>query len=152
MKKLRYYTTIMPVKAIPKASIARNGVGAFVKPCYRVTVQYCNWGGSSQGVRDLLSDPKQLFQRFAGQNKETVFEIVKKNGHPQLMFHYNNGSSNAVDVRNKDAVGVTKTLQEHLRRSGNALFKFNHKVMSNNESVRGVWSPLHVAKEHRHKI
>lgn len=142
----------MPVKAIPKLSIARNGVGSYVKPCYKVTLQYCNWGGSSQGVRDLLAHPKNLFQRFASDNKETLFEVVKKNGHPQFTFHYNNGVQLAVDVRNLKIGEVASTLQEHIRRSGNTRFKFNHKVMSNNASVRGVWSPFHVDKDNRHRI
>lgn len=142
----------MPVKAIPKVSIARNGVGSFVKPCYKVTVQYCNWGGSSQGVRDLLTHHKKNLHKIATENKDTMFEVIKRNGHPQLVFHYNNGALNAVDVRNHSVDQVTKTVWEHIQKSGAAPFKFNQKVMSNNESVRGIWSPLHVNKANRHRI
>lgn len=142
----------MPVKAIPKVSLARNGVGAFVKPCYKVTVQYCNWGGSSQGVRDFLTTKHTSIELAAQKNRETVFEIIKRLGHPQLIFHYNNGSQNAVDVRNMTVGQVWKALDEHIQRSGNAPFKFNQRVKSNNESVRGVWSPMHVHKAHRHRI
>lgn len=142
----------MPVKAIPKLSIARNGLGAFVKPCHKVTVQYCNWGGSSQGVRDLLTHPHKQFQKFASGNRDTMFEIVQKNGHPSLTFHYNTGVVSTVDVRNLKAAGVAQTMDEHIKRAGNAPYKFNHKVKSINESIRGVWSPFHEAKENRHKI
>lgn len=142
----------MPVKAIPKVSLARNGVASFVKPCYKINIQFCNWGGSSQGVREFLSQPKLNLNTFAQKNKDTVLEVTQKNGHPVATFYYNNGAQNAVDVRNLSASELFKKLVEHSQKSGNAPFKFNHKVMSNNESVRGIWSPLHVAKENRHKI
>ena len=142
----------MPVKAIPKLSIARNGIGAFVKSCHKVTVQFCNWGGSSKGVRELLTESSSRFRRFTTANKDTTFEIVKKSGHPTLIFHYNTGTENSVCVRNLDAKGVLQKLDEHIKRAGNKPFKYNHKVMSINESVRGVWSPFHEPKEHRHKI
>ncbi|KAF5208742.1 putative 54S ribosomal protein [Clavispora lusitaniae] len=142
----------MPVKAIPKVSLARNGVASFVKPCYRISIQYCNWGGSSQGVRDFLTQSKHNLGTFAQKNKDTVLEIVQRNGHPQVTFHYNNGAKNVVDVRNLSALDLAKKLVEHSQKSGNAPFKFNHKVMSSNESVRGIWSPLHAAKENRHRI
>lgn len=142
----------MPVKAIPKVSLARNGVSSFVKPCYKINIQFCNWGGSSQGVRDFLTHSKTNLAAFAQKNKETVLEVTQRNGHPILTFYYNNGAQNTVDVRNLSASELSKKLIEHSQKSGNAPFKFNHKVMSNNESVRGIWSPLHVAKENRHKI
>lgn len=142
----------MPVKAIPKLTLARNGVGAFVKPCFRVSIGFCNWGGSSQGVRDLLSHKTATFHKFVADNKDTMFEIQRRNGHPDCTFYYNNGSHETVDVRNMSSAEVTKKLAEFIKRSGNSPFKFNHKVMSNNESVRGIWSPFFTAKKDRHRI
>lgn len=142
----------MPVKAIPKASLARNGLSSYVRPCYRVSLHYCNWGGSSQGVRDFLTHPSNLVDKFAQNNKDIVFEIVTRKGHPTLNFYYNNGVETAVDVKNMKVGEVAKKLQEFIRRSGNEPFKYNHKVLSNNESVRGIWSPFHTAKEDRHRI
>ncbi|KAF3989567.1 hypothetical protein FT663_02877 [Candidozyma haemuli var. vulneris] len=142
----------MPVKAIPKVSLARNGIGAFVRPCYKVTLQYCNWGGSSQGMRDFLTQEKTSLAKFASEFKDVFFEIKQQNGHPQLLLHFNNGKKQSVDVRNQSVSEISKKLWESVQQSGNDRFKFNQKVMSNNESVRGIWSPLHVAKENRHKI
>lgn len=141
----------MPVKAIPKVSRPANGIGNFIRPCYKVTLQFCNWGGSSQGLRDFLSTKKPL-EKFASENSDTMFEIKQKVGHPQLIFHYNNGVSQSVDVRNHSVPALNKQLWEGLQRSGNPLFKFNHKVKSENESVRGIWSPLHEDKSNRFKI
>ena len=142
----------MPVKAIPATSLARNGLAAFVRPCYMVTLRYCNWGGSSQGVRDFLTHPNKLVDRFAQNNKDMVFEIVSKKGHPSFKFHYGNGVEKEVDVRNMKVGEVAQKLQEYIRRSGSEPFKYNHKVLSNNESVRGIWSPLHTAKQDRHRM
>lgn len=140
----------MPVKAIPRISAARNGVGAFVRPCYKISIQYCNWGGSSQGVRDLLS--KGALQNFASSHKDTVVEISRRQGHPKLTFQYNSGAVESVDARNLLTSEVLRRLDEYVQRSGNAKFKFNQKVMPLGESVRGVWSPFHEAKENRHRI
>lgn len=144
----------MPVKAISAVATVRNGVGAFTKPCIKVSLQYCNWGGSSQGVRDFLvaQSQRNSLRGLAAEHKETVFEICKRAGHPQFTFHYGNGQKNTVDVRNLKRDEVLKKLTEYILRSGNPLFKYNHKVMSSNESVRGIWSPLHVHKNDRHRI
>ncbi|RLV94519.1 54S ribosomal protein L51 mitochondrial [Spathaspora sp. JA1] len=140
----------MPVKAIPKISLARNGVGAFVAPCHRITVQYCNWGGSSTGIRQILSSGQ--LDHIASQKNHTFFEIVRKAGHPSLTFYYNNDATEVVNVANLDSENIVQKLEEYSQRSGNKLIKFNHKVMSNNDSVRGIWSPLHMPKGYRHKI
>ncbi|KAG7666322.1 MRPL51 [[Candida] subhashii] len=140
----------MPIKAIPKLSVARNGVGAFVNPCYKVIVQYCNWGGSSQGLRDVLAN-KQL-GKIADQHKGTVFEVTKRSGSPKLIFHYNNKTQQTVDVARLNEGEVVDKINDYIRRSGNNLFKCNHKVISNNDSVRGIWSPLYTPKGHRFKI
>lgn len=140
----------MPVKGIPKASISRNGLGAFVLPCHRVKIQYCNWGGSSTGVRHLLASG--TLNKIATEKPGIFFEVVKKAGPPKLTFHYSPDKTRDIDVRNMDLKLLIKTVNEYSQASGNPLFKWNHKVISDNESVRGVWSPLHLPKDARHRI
>lgn len=141
----------MPVRAIPKVSIARNGVGTLVVPCNKIQIQYCNWGGSSQGVRDLLTNGQ--LNNFASNNKNIFIEVIKKAGHPKATFHYSNKSKiNEVDIKNLKFNEVLKKINEYSQRSGNELFKWNHKVLSINQSTRGIWSPLHEAKGDRYKI
>ncbi|WLF79225.1 39S ribosomal protein L51, mitochondrial [Lodderomyces elongisporus] len=142
----------MPVKAIPKLSIARNGVGAYVQPCSKVVLQYCNWGGSSNGLRQLLTSGK--LNHLAKEKPHTVFEIKRNPGHPKLVFHYNNAKQTVseIEVKNLNEGQILNKISEYIQRSGNELFKNNHKVVSQNESVRGIWSPLHVPKDHRYKI
>ncbi|KAI3403017.1 MRPL51 [Candida oxycetoniae] len=143
----------MPVKAIARTSIARNGVGAYIHPCKKITLEYCNWGGSSEGLRQLLTSGE--LNKIASSKPQTIFEIRKRTGHPKLIFHYNNSdksTKNVVDVRNIDKFKIIEKINEFSQRSGNELFKCNHKVVSNNESVRGIWSPLHQPKGHRYNI
>lgn len=140
----------MPVRAIAKTSIARNGVGAFVSPCHKITVQYCNWGGSSSGMREILKAGK--LNEIASNKPHLFFEIVKRQGHPKLEFHYNNDTTKNIEVRNLSPSEIITKIQEFSQNSGNALSKFNQRVLSMNESVRGIWSPMHSPKEHRHKI
>lgn len=140
----------MPIKGISRASTGRNGLGAFVLPCHRIQVQYCNWGGSSKGVRELLTAGK--LNKIATSKPEIFFDVVRKAGHPKLTFHYSPQKTREVDVRNMDLKELMSTLDEHSQASGNPLFKYNHKVISENESVRGIWSPLHLPKDARHRI
>lgn len=140
----------MPVKGIPKVSIPRNGLGAYVVPCRQITIQYCNWGGSSNGIRQLLTSGK--LNNIASKKPSIVFDVKEKSGHPTLKFYYNNDVVKDVDIRNLDQSEIIKQINEYSQNSGNPLFKFNHKVKSINESVRGVWSPMHLNKDNRHKI
>jgi large subunit ribosomal protein L43 len=39
----------LPAKRV--VSYAQNGVGAFIQQCKRMEFRYCDWGGSSQGMR-----------------------------------------------------------------------------------------------------
>ncbi|RCK63253.1 54S ribosomal protein L51, mitochondrial [Candida viswanathii] len=155
----------MPVKAIPKVSIARNGVGSFVPPCHRITIQYCNWGGSSTHLRKVLANGQM--DKYINSKPHVFFEVVKARGHPKLTFRYvnkENGKASdllaqqvsyvtqEVDIKNLPELEIFKKLDEYYSRSGNELFKFNHKVKSINDSVRGIWSPLQTLKGYRHKI
>lgn len=140
----------MPVKAIPKVSIARNGVGSFVLPCHKIKVNYCNWGGSSKGIRELLQAGE--INKLGASKKSIFFEIAKRSGHPSIEFHYNNDTVKDIPIKNLESSEVLKKINEYSQASGADLFKWNHKVLSNNESVRGIWSPLHLSKDNRHKI
>lgn len=140
----------MPVKAISRTSIARNGLGSFVAPCHKMTISYCNWGGSSKGIREMMSTGK--LNDIAKKNSNIFIEIIKKSGHPTINFHYNNDKINSVDIKNLMPKQIIDKINEYSQRSGNDLFKYNRRIVSNNESVRGIWSPLHETKQNRFKI
>ncbi|CCD22644.1 mitochondrial 54S ribosomal protein mL43 NDAI_0A04890 [Naumovozyma dairenensis CBS 421] len=139
----------MVVKAIPRVSIARNGVGAFIFPCKKITLQYCNWGGSSQGMRDFLMSKR--LDKLAKQYPFIQFHVMKKSGHPILRAEYNNNREKVICVRNLNIDNVENKLKLLKDSSGDVLRKRtkNDNVETLNNSVRGVWSPIHAATRHR---
>lgn len=144
------HTTGMPIRAIPKVSIARNGVGIFVLPCKRIELQYCNWGGSSQGMRDFISN---RLSKFASSHPQIEFNVIKKRGHPVVKGHYSeNNNIKPICVRNLNVDNVENALKKVINSSGRKLKNPKQNVESLNESVRGIWSPFHVHKDHRHNV
>lgn len=152
----------MVVKGVLHNSVARNGVASFILPCYKVQLNFCNWGGSSQGMREFLTSDK--FTQIAREYPQVQFEIIKKSGHPVLKGFY--GSNNTdynlsnkdnkshirsnstanikpICVKNLTSKDITQKLSIILSSSGTALKKHNYNVESLNDSIRGVWSPLH---------
>lgn len=138
------------MKAISQNSIARNGVGAFVFPCKKITLQYCNWGGSSQGMRKFLVSKRLdlLGQKFP----HIQFEILRKSGHPLLRAQYSNGREKVICVRNLNIDNVENKLKLLKDSSGDVLRRRtkNDNVETLNDSVRGIWSPLH--SQMRYKV
>lgn len=136
----------MVVKAITgRLSIARNGCSeTFIHPCKKITIQYCNWGGSSQGIRDLLTTKGKL-DSWAQRYGQIQFEIVKKSGHPVITGYYNNGRNKPICVKNMKPNEIDKKLQILVDSSGDILRRWtkNDNVRSLNKSIRGVWSPFH---------
>lgn len=140
----------MPVRPVlsVKSKIS-NGVGAFVHPCRRITLRYCNWGGSSKGMRELL---RTRLKQVAAQEPRIEFSVLLESGHPVVTGEYADGSTKSICVRNKTPSEILEKLY-FVRDCGEGkLRKFKRAVQSYNPSVRGVWSPFHVEKEYRHKI
>ncbi|SCW01328.1 LAFE_0D10154g1_1 [Lachancea fermentati] len=142
----------MVVKVLKQSSIARNGVGAFIFPCKKITLQYCNWGGSSQGVRDFLTSKR--LNLIAQKYPFIQFEVVKKSGHPLIRGHYTNGKEKVICVRNLNIDHVENKLKLLKDSSGEQLRDRvkNDYVETLNSSVRGVWSPMHVDPSMRHRV
>ena len=148
------------INAIQQVSRARNGVGAFVLPCKRITISYCNFGGSSTGIRDFL---RLRLASFAKQYPEVEFRVLEKPGkHPVLKGEYTTpntfsaeGSLDSVKqicVRKWNIDVVENKLKLLINSSGKKLSKPKHTVVSSNPSVRGIWSPFYVDPNHRYKI
>ncbi|ODQ77358.1 hypothetical protein BABINDRAFT_10255 [Babjeviella inositovora NRRL Y-12698] len=142
----------MPIRAISQVATARNGLGAFIVPCKRVTLTYCNWGGSSQGMRDFLT--KDL-KAIAAKHPQIEFKVMKKEGHPIIKGEYNNGKEKVISVRKRDPLWINDKIYLLTQQSGKKLIKnFGKKqdVESQNESIRGIWSPMHTDPSVRHRV
>lgn len=148
------------INTLKQVSRARNGVGAFVLPCKRITITYCNFGGSSSGMRDFL---RQRLPKFASEYPEVEFKILEKPGkHPVLKGEYTtpntfiadgtNDSIKQICVRKWNIDVIENKLRLLINSSGRKLSKPKHTVISSNASVRGIWSPFYVDPKHRYKI
>lgn len=136
-----------PIKRVlPKAV---NGVGAFVQPCHKIILRYCNWGGSSKGARELL---RSNIKEVAAKYPKVQFELVRDSGHPVLKGQYANGKEKVICVKNYDPVKIAEKIHLLTQSSGNQLKKYTVAVESPNGSVRGIWSPFHVDQQYRHKV
>ncbi|KAH3902919.1 probable 54S ribosomal protein L51, mitochondrial [Saccharomycodes ludwigii] len=139
----------MVVKLNHVQSIARNGYRSFVPHIKKITIQYCNWGGSSKGIRDFLSSKR--LDNLIENNKHIEFEIVKKSGHPILRGEYANGREKVICVRNLNIDLVENKFAILRNSTGEQLHSRtkNDNVESLNKSVRGIWSPLHEILKHK---
>lgn len=142
----------MVVKVLKQISVGRNGVGTFIYPCKKITFQYCNWGGSSRGMRDFLTSKR--LANWALKFPEIQFEVVKKSGHPTLRAKYNNGREKVICVKNLNIDNLENKLLLLKDSSGEQLRHRtkNENVETLNKSVRGVWSPMHVHPSFRHNV
>lgn len=51
---------VMPVSALRAVSKSQNGVGAFILQCKRMEFNFCDWAGSSKGMRHVRTCPIPL--------------------------------------------------------------------------------------------
>ncbi|KAK9239747.1 thioredoxin-like protein [Lipomyces kononenkoae] len=140
----------MPIQAVRRGiSVARNGVGAFILPCKKLTFRYCNWGGSSVGMRKYLHEN---LQGIAAANPGVEMEVQVRKGHPVITGDYMNGRQKVICVRNMKPHEIEKKVQILRDASGQKLRRMKHPVYSTNQGPRGIWSPFHVLEQYRYKV
>ncbi|KAG7808560.1 hypothetical protein KL921_003642 [Ogataea angusta] len=138
------------INILQQVSKARNGVGAFVHPCRKIIITYCNFGGSSKGTRDFL---RMRLKTFAQQYPQIQFHILQKPGfHPVLRAQYTDGLEKQICTRKWNVDVVENKLKLLINSSGRKLSKPKQFVKSLNKSVRGIWSPFHVDPSQRYKV
>lgn len=138
------------ISVLKQVSRARNGVGAFVLPCKRITLTYCNFGGSSSGMRDFL---KHKLSKVAERYPEIEFKVMEKPGqHPVLFGEYASDLNKQICVRKWNMDVIENKLKLIVNASGKKLTKPKQAVVSQNKSVRGIWSPFYVDAKHRFTI
>ncbi|KAJ5246675.1 54S ribosomal protein L51 [Penicillium chermesinum] len=131
----------MPVKGIRTVTAARNGVGAFILQCKRLDFHYCNYGGSSRGMLQFLT---QTLPNFAAENPQIEVRVAPRPGkHPVIKGYYINGREKAICTRNLEPSEILKKAMILKDASGEKLKRTKKPVTSMNESVRGIWSPYH---------
>lgn len=117
--------------------------------CKKITLTYCNWGGSSRGMRELLANE---VKSIATKYPDVEFVLKKKSGHPIVQAEYVTGATKTICVRNRTPSEIKEKIQTVHDSRGEPTRKYKYPVKSANESVRGVWSPFHTPKDYRFKI
>ncbi|OMJ30095.1 54S ribosomal protein L51, mitochondrial [Smittium culicis] len=122
------------------APIVRNGVGSFVFPCRKLVLNYCETSGSSKAFKEyIVKNSIELAKKLP------MIELVvqpRPSRHPIIRAFYANGRQRVYCVKNSSNDEIENTLQRLLGFSGNYNQLWKKPVISNNPSVRGIWSPF----------
>ncbi|KAI9683128.1 MAG: 39S ribosomal protein L51, mitochondrial [Trizodia sp. TS-e1964] len=137
----------MTIRAIPRISSSRNGVGAFILQCKRLDFHYCDWAGSSKGMNAFLQHRLADFARQNPAIEITVSPRPRK--HPVIRGTYINGREKAICVRNIEPEQILRKAELLRDANGEKLKRVTKPVQSTNESVRGIWSPYHATENYK---
>ncbi|KAF2706034.1 hypothetical protein K504DRAFT_448453 [Pleomassaria siparia CBS 279.74] len=134
----------MPLSSLRTVAKPQNGVGAFILQCKSLTFHYCDWAGSSRGMNAFI---RSSLPSFAKRNPSIEISVSPRpNQHPVIIANYINGRQKAICVRNLTNEGVREKAELLRDNSGEKNKRVTKPVTSLNESVRGIWSPLHGAR------
>lgn len=76
-----------------------------------IRMYFCDFGGSSQGVRQALKDSP--FAQFMKENPHVRLELyMRRNHHPYMSSTYINGYNKEQSLRNMDATEVVSWLEK----------------------------------------
>ncbi|KAG0128304.1 thioredoxin-like protein [Tuber indicum] len=137
----------MPVSALQAVSKSRNGVGAFILQCKRMEFNFCDWAGSSKGMRHDRSFLKHSLPQFAKENPQIEIIVAPRpNKIPIIRGAYINGREKVIAVDGLEIQQILQKAQLLRDSSGAKLKRITKPVISLNESVRGIFSPFHGKK------
>eukprot|EP00980_Cylindrotheca_fusiformis_P010988 scaffold2526_cov131-Cylindrotheca_fusiformis.AAC.4 len=125
----------------------------------KLSLFYCEHGGSSQAIRDFLASGRLL--RWAEERPHLEVQVRVRNGkHPYVKGDYlTSPNENAHQIcikscqtQNPDIEGV---LNQLYNRSGRKAKKFTKPVYTDTPSIQGVWTPslnLHMTSKFPMKV
>lgn len=116
--------------------MARRGVWQLQK----LVLNYCEFSGSSKGVREFVDT---MLPQFVKQNPQLPFEsVVRRGQHPFWKAEFLSGNSRAVDLRNNDPEEVLR--QAVLLRSSagrKTTLRIKKRHQTSKPSIQGTWTP-----------
>lgn len=107
----------------------------------KLTVFFCDFGGSSNGVREMISSPQM--KDFIENNKQIEFEFVcKRNHHPYMRGSYINGYNKDLPLRNYSNEQVLNSFNALRNQLGRKAFKVSgSRIFNTKKSIQGAWEP-----------
>lgn len=136
-----------------------NGHAAFVPPVRKVVLEFCQHGPSSANTRRFI---KHDIQRVARDNPHVEFVVKQRNGHEPIARGFYglslisvsstadpspvNGRDKVIPLQRLEVNGIERKVELILDSSGAKIkpLKKGRIVESMSESVRGIWSGMHV--------
>ncbi|KAL3674443.1 hypothetical protein V7S43_000394 [Phytophthora oleae] len=106
----------------------------------QVTIRYCQHGGSSRHVRQLLGDER--FLKFVEENPQVQFDTELKGArHPILIGDYVTNQRKVSDIKNQDIPFILKQLERLRNSSGRKMTPIKKPVNSKRPTIQGIWQP-----------
>lgn len=110
----------------------------------RLTLHYCEIGGSSRAIREYLGNGQLVEWAKAKPHVEIV--VQPRNGHHPFVhaeYHTRNKTIHQVSVKNVDDWKQVESVLEMLsNRSGRKITKITKPVLTDTPSIQGVWTPF----------
>lgn len=115
-------------------AMARRGVLQLRK----LQVHFCDFGGSSAGVREYLKDvlPKMAKDKPHAE----IEEVVRRGRHPFVTGAYVHGGERVVCLRNKSSEEVGGTIASLCTTYGRKVKKIKKRTLTLNPSIQGAWT------------
>jgi large subunit ribosomal protein L43 len=107
----------------------------------KLVLTYCEHGGSSRAVRDVVSSG-QLSQWAVDHPHVQIHVRVRNGRHPYVEGSYVNFAKHQVGVKNRTSGDVLSVCDLLHNRSGRKIKKVTTPVVTATPSVQGVWTPF----------
>ena len=122
---------------MPLANMAVRGVFQL----RNVKLQFCDFGGSSRGVRDLLKTTG--IEEFLDKNPHIKLDAFMVRGeHPYIRTEYINGWNRTISLRNLSEPEILEVFEEARAVVGHKAWKHaGPKVYTTRPSIQGPWRP-----------
>uniref|UniRef100_A0A7S2RB73 Large ribosomal subunit protein mL43 n=1 Tax=Mucochytrium quahogii TaxID=96639 RepID=A0A7S2RB73_9STRA len=103
----------------------------------KLTIRYCQNGGSSKGIRKFI---RHDVIKFAEENPQvSVQTVLKPNRHPIIVAEYKKGPSQVHSCRNYDRDEINGIVNDVRDRTGRLITRIKKPVYSNTPSIQGEW-------------
>ncbi|CAL4913183.1 unnamed protein product [Urochloa decumbens] len=104
----------------------------------KLVVNYCDWGGSSRGIRAFMEAHLPAFKE-KNPHLEVVTELVRGQ-HPNLKGIYKNHNKRVVCVRNLPPDEILLQASRLRNSLGRKVVKLRTRHVTKRPSVQGTWT------------